>query len=72
MRRLRFVPAQPAIPSHSLLFPGAQPATTPPAQQSDPELNAIDRVSRKLEDLARQLNCLGVYDESDPDRPRAA
>jgi len=34
-------------------------------------LNSIDRMSRRIEDLARELNCLGHFDNDD-DRPRAA
>ena len=34
-------------------------------------LAAIDRVSRRIEDLARELNCLGFFDAED-DCPRAA
>jgi hypothetical protein len=33
-------------------------------------LNALDAVSRRMEDLARALGCLGYFD--DDDRPRAA
>jgi hypothetical protein len=32
---------------------------------------AIDEMSRRIEDLARELNCLGYFD-GDDDRPRAA
>ena len=38
---------------------------------ADRVLQAIDRMSRRIDDLARELNCLGHFDE-DPDRPRAA
>jgi hypothetical protein len=34
-------------------------------------LEAIDCVSRRINDLARQLNCLGYFDDDNP-RPRAA
>lgn len=34
-------------------------------------LDAMDNVSRRMEDLARQLNCLGHF-EHDDDGPRAA
>jgi hypothetical protein len=34
-------------------------------------LEAIDGMSRRIEDLARELNCLGYFDRDD-DRPRAA
>ena len=35
-------------------------------------LDAIDTMSRRIDDLARELNCLGMFDGSDDDRPRAA
>lgn len=35
-------------------------------------LKAIDNVSRRIDDLARELNCLGWFDDDDDDRPRAA
>ncbi|MHC5024063.1 MAG: hypothetical protein ACYTGG_09135 [Planctomycetota bacterium] len=31
-----------------------------------------DRASRRMDDLARQHNCLGYFDDGDDDRPRAA
>lgn len=34
-------------------------------------LDAVENVSRRMNDLARQLNCLGYFDD-DPDHPRAA
>lgn len=33
-------------------------------------LEALENVSRRIDDLARELNCLGWFD--DDDRPRAA
>lgn len=35
-------------------------------------LRSIDSLSRRIEDLARELNCLGHFDTDDDDRPRAA
>lgn len=35
-------------------------------------LNAFATVSRRIEDLARELKCLGYFDDDDQDRPRAA
>ena len=35
-------------------------------------LQAMDSVSRRIDDLATQLNCLGYFDDGDDDRPRAA
>jgi hypothetical protein len=34
-------------------------------------LGALEAVSRRMEDLARALGCLGYFDDDD-DRPRAA
>lgn len=34
-------------------------------------LEALENVSRRIDDLARELNCLGWFDDDD-DRPRAA
>ncbi len=33
---------------------------------------AFDAVSRRMEDLARALGCLGYFDDDGDDRPRAA
>ena len=33
---------------------------------------AVENISRKIKDLARELNCLGFFDDDDDDRPRAA
>jgi len=33
---------------------------------------AVETISRKIKDLARELNCLGYFDDDDDDRPRAA
>ena len=35
-------------------------------------LAAFEAVSRKMEDLARELDCFGFFDDGDDDRPRAA
>ena len=35
-------------------------------------LAAFNHVSRRINDLARQLKCLGYFDDEDKDRPRAA
>jgi len=34
-------------------------------------LDAIDSISRRIDDLARELNCLGYFDDGD-DQPPAA
>ena len=36
----------------------------------DDVLQSLENVSRRIDDLARELNCLGWFD--DDDRPRAA
>jgi hypothetical protein len=41
-----------------------------PESASD-ALSALDDMSRHIRDLARELNCLGYFDD-DPDLPRAA
>jgi hypothetical protein len=40
------------------------------ALSAEQALAALDNVSRRIDDLARQLNCLGWFD--DDDGPRAA
>lgn len=35
-------------------------------------LAALTQVSRRMEDLARELDCLGHFEDDDDDRPRAA
>ena len=50
-----------------------QPETRPEEAGEDAVsevLDALDSVSRRMEDLARALGCLGYFD--DDDRPRAA
>ena len=41
------------------------------ADETSDVLYAFERVSRRMEDLARTLGCLGFFDDDD-DRPRAA
>ncbi|MCP3905600.1 MAG: hypothetical protein GY715_18390 [Planctomycetes bacterium] len=59
---------------------GTSPASTPRKADpfvltglpvsTEPVQAAIDDMSRRIQDLARELNCLGYFD--DDDRPRAA
>lgn len=35
-------------------------------------LDALQTVSRRITDLARELGCLGYFDDANNDRPRAA
>ena len=43
----------------------------PLPESADRIFDALDNMSRRLEDLARELNCLGYFDDDD-DGPRAA
>jgi hypothetical protein len=42
------------------------------SETTDDLLAAFATVSRKINDLARELKCLGYFDDADHDRPRAA
>ena len=67
-------------------FPGVDAAEAPgPIGLSDPRFaltclpqtaeqiyRAIDSMSRRIDHLARELECLGYFDEPDDDGPRAA
>jgi hypothetical protein len=72
MRSLKFLRNESAPPCGSIPFPGQQRANTENRRDDERPLRALEHVSRRLDDLARRLNCLGFYDERDPDRPRAA
>jgi hypothetical protein len=72
MPRLRLTPATPADAREAIPFPKAPLKVESAAPQHERALSAVNRVSRKLDDLAKQLNCLGFFDEADPNRPRAA
>lgn len=39
---------------------------------TDDVLAAFANVSRRINDLAKELKCLGYFDDDDDDRPRAA
>lgn len=43
-----------------------------PRAVAEQALDAIDSISRRIDDLARELNLLGYFEDDDPDRPRAA
>ena len=72
MPRLRIVDDQ--TPEPSLKFPieHARGSLDVNDQHGNAEdvLDALENVSRRIDDLARELNCLGWFD--DDDRPRAA
>ena len=59
--------------SDPLPFPAeeGQDRRAAPSQAAEDALAALDSMSRKIRDLARELNCLGYFD-GDDDRPRAA
>ena len=72
MRSRKLIQAEPAPRSEPIPFPGRAALDTHASQDGEHTLATIGNVSRRLEDLARKLNCLGFFDEPDPDRPRAA
>ncbi len=52
---------------------GSQERDRPPVEPMfDDAIAAVESMSRKIKDLARELNCLGYFDDEDDDRPRAA
>ena len=57
-----------------LRFPGflgnAAPSRRNVRSTGEQALSAVDRMSRRIDDLARELNCLGFF--GDEDSPRAA
>lgn len=63
------------MPSPTLQFPrdtARQSMPSQPVEQTTENvLNALEDVSRRIDHLARELNCLGYFDDDD-DRPRAA
>ncbi len=50
--------------------PGSQEAPAAGERSTADVLLAFEQVSRRMEDLARELGCMGFFD--DDDRPRAA
>lgn len=62
---------------------GSEPDEREPTSQADHErtdatlraedaIEAVESMSRRIRDLARELNCLGYFDDDGDDRPRAA
>ncbi len=85
MRRIRFSSLQRDITFGPIPFPRQRATTASESseQQQRPDratggewpavdvFAALDAVSRRMEDLARELGCLGYFYDDD-DRPRAA
>ncbi len=86
MRRIRFSSLQRATAAGPIPFPrqrGTTAGEISEQQQRRPDratgdagpvmdvFTALDAVSRRMEDLARELGCLGYFYDDD-DRPRAA
>lgn len=71
---MRSFEPSPAEPPDSIPFPLSSHRRPQELRDADVEapIRAVENVSRRLEDLARRLNCLGFFEEPDPDRPRAA
>lgn len=62
-----------ALSTSILLSIGQFPPRQPRIGLSTGELlNAINSMSRRMDDLARQLNCFGHFNDEDDDAPRAA
>lgn len=84
MKRLRLVPGSANDPSNDdrrqskdanqssspLKFPGTFNADGR-LESADRLFNLMDSMSRRIDDLARELNCFGHFDDDD-DGPRAA
>ncbi len=66
-------PMHPVHPKWDIPFPrSAQPRDDQDDRERNPDvLYAFEKASRRMEDLARTLGCLGFFDDDD-DRPRAA
>ena len=69
-RPLSIHDADPAAASHDADTDWLRAAGLPDSARQ--VLQSIDRMSRRIEDLARELNCLGHFNTDDDDRPRAA
>jgi hypothetical protein len=76
MPRLRYrgpdddVPPRPQAIPFSEAQDQPEPEAEPAGDATSEALDALESVSRRMEDLARALDCLGYFD--DDDRPRAA
>ncbi len=68
-RAFPFPRTQPGPDPHRERQPEISPRAPGAGSMSD-ALEALELVSRRMEDLARALGCLGYFD--DDDRPRAA
>jgi hypothetical protein len=76
MPRLRFpgTDDDSQTPRDPIPFPRSKRADRKDKRERHPDvLYAFEEVSRRMEDLARALGCLGHFDDDDDDdRPRAA
>lgn len=75
MPRLRFpgIDDDSQTPWEPIPFPRSPRPDRETEQERAPDvLYAFEQVSRRMEDLARALGCLGHFDDDDDDRPRAA
>ena len=62
-----------ALSTSILLSLGQFPPAQPRIGLSTSELlSAFNSMSRRMDDLARQLNCFGHFNDDDDDTPRAA
>ena len=62
-----------ALSTSILLNIGQCPSDQPRIGLSTADLlNAINSMSHRMDDLARQLNCFGHFNNDDDDSPRAA
>jgi hypothetical protein len=64
----------PRILTRSAASSSRRPAAETPgsAGSATEVLDALQCVSRKITDLARELKCLGYFDDANDSRPRAA
>ena len=68
--RLRIADPNRPLGLEPIPFPRSEPR--PVGDTGNDVLAAFDTVSRRMDDLARALDCLGFFDDGDDDRPRAA
>jgi hypothetical protein len=64
-------PADPSAPDETSSPPERKFDLTFLPDSAEQVLEAIEHMSRRIDDLARELNCLGHFDDDD-DGPKAA